>query len=302
MDTPRPPHPVAHCALHLQAAAVRTCTRCGAFMCATCAAGDPPTLCPGCRARSAVRFPLRRDAWTFSELFDRSVEAFKADWLMLSLAVLVFVAVSFVGGMFGQVGVFIGTAMENQAVVFTSMAAGQVVSLFAQGLAQVALYRIAIDVLEGRRADLQRFVSEAHKAPRFFLMMLVVLGVYLGVMAAAGAVGLGLYFVTRTEAVGFFAGFALLVPAMFYVAIPLYFAPVELALEDVGPMEALRRAWAVVSGFRGWAFLISLVGGAATVAGVCACFVGVIPALAFMHVLLGALYLTLRRGSSVQPE
>lgn len=298
--TPPGAAPQARCALHLDAAAVRTCERCGAFMCGTCTRGEPPGQCPVCRGR-AVRFAMRRDAWTFSELFDRTVEAFKADWLMLSLAGLVFFAVSMAGGMLAQLGVFAGTVLESTTVTIVAVGVGYLASIFLQGLAAVGLFRIAFDVLQGRRADLARFASQAYKAPRFFGMLLLFIGVFLVLFAAVGAVGFGLYAATRSEAVALGTGFAILLPVSIYVGLPLYFAPAELALEDVGPLEAVRRAWAVIDGHRGWAFLVLLLGGAFAVAGMCACFVGIFPAYALLHLLMAGLYLALRRGSSVQP-
>ena len=71
--------------------------------------------------------------------------------------------------------------------------------------------------------------------------------------------------------------------------------------QSAGALEAVRRAWAVIDGYRGWAFLVLLVGSAFAVAGMCACFVGIFPAYAMLHLLMAGLYAALRRGSSVQP-
>jgi hypothetical protein len=301
MDTPQPPQSgQARCALHVQALAVRTCERCGAFMCATCAAGELPGLCPVCRVR-VVQFGLRRDAWTFSDLLDRCIQVFKVDWLMLSLAGLVFAGSSIVGNIVVQVATVLGSAVDNQAVTFVGLGVGVFLSVFLQGIAALGLYRIAFDVLAGRRADLSAFVSQAHKVGRFLGLILLIVGGAIVIYGVAAALGFGVYFATQSVPAAVAVGLALALPAGIFFGLPVYFAPAELALEDVGPVEALRRVWLVISGFRGWAFLTILVAGVAAVAGVCACFVGVFPAYAFMHLLIAGLYLTLRRGSSVQP-
>src|SRR5688572_28274214 len=84
----------ARCAVHTVSEALAVCTRCGNYMCGACSLSGRSAQCDTCRERAGgSAFPFSRERWQFAELFDYCWARFKAEWLTLSLAALIFFAV-----------------------------------------------------------------------------------------------------------------------------------------------------------------------------------------------------------------
>jgi hypothetical protein len=93
------------------------------------------------------------------------------------------------------------------------------------------------------------------------------------------------------------AALLLMVPIV-YFTLPIYYLVPELVLQERPQlMHAVRNCYRVAQGQRLPMLAILLLGGALVVGGMMLCCVGMFPALALMTLLMGGLYLTLRRGA-----
>ncbi len=328
------PAPVgALCAVHVGIAATTTCSRCGNFMCATCAEFGEATQCPSCRALSGGEFPL--DATSdFSAMWGYAVAAWQRELGMLLVAVLIFLAISMAGGLVSNVisqvvNAVMGLEVDSSdplgaiprlvASVIVGQLIGTLVSIVAQGIALVGLYRVLVDVLLGRKADLARMFSQLHLLPRYLVMQLIFF-VALTIPLLAAVVALG-FAALRSAGIdwqhlqasdferllnpqlfGFFFLFMLVILVGAIVLLPVtLFAVPELVVGQCSAMEAITRAWNLGSGQRLRLFGYSFVSGAVVLAGLLLCFVGLIPALPLSYLLLLALFLGLRKSSALPP-
>ncbi|NMO18230.1 hypothetical protein HPC49_18200 [Pyxidicoccus fallax] len=321
----------ALCALHPGQAAASTCTRCGNFMCDTCSVGGTQALCPGCCERAGVRhtFALRRDTWTVSTLMDACWEAFKREWVMVSVGVLVVIAASFAGQIVSQILSMMGGVVDNIAVTVLFAIVGYIASTVVQGVVSIGFMRMLMDVLNGGKADLMRIFSQLHKTVPYLLttllmfalmlpLLLVVVGAGLGTLAAT--VGLGaldgidwtalngpnpsgqVVEDVASLAPGFIAAglvaVALYIFPGLWLITPLLLVQPELAhTENPTAMGTLRRCFAYARGERLPMVGTVLLGSLAMLAGVFACCVGMIPAAGFFNLMVAGLYLTLRNGA-----
>ncbi len=313
----------ARCALHPEEWASGTCERCGNFMCGLCSDNGAQSWCPTCRERAgASTFPLRRDTWTFSALWDYAWAAFKREGLNLSLAALIVFscigAVQFAGNILTQVAV----AMDNLALLALLTLVSMVLQSFVQGIVTLGLVRLCFDVLNGQGVELAHVFSQVHKAGRYvvatlfiWLVFLVPVFLILGGALVVGAIVGGVSAAELGEGEAIFreagtsmliavtvAGLILLVPLV-YFALPLALLPAEFAFnEDGTALGALRNCYVLARGQRLGLILLSLVSILLTLAGFLLCCIGVIPAWALIHVLIAGLYLSLRRGSELELE
>ncbi|WP_224240137.1 hypothetical protein [Hyalangium gracile] len=296
----------ARCAIHPEQSATRTCTRCGSFMCSMCAEGGAQTLCPACQQRLGMeyRFPLDRDNWTFSALWDYCFEIFKRDWLMLGVAMLAFFGILFAVQLVGGLLPTIGEALDNTALSVLFTIISTVLQQAVQGILGLGLMRMVFDVLNGNKLDIGRLFSQVHKTGTYLLAMLIVVlmvGVPIGALAGIVA-GLG-YAIGWDAALPIAIGVGVL--ALFpliYFTIPLYLLQAEIAYNDEEPSatQMIRNCYAYARGERLSIMGVSLVGGLVAMLGVMACCVGVLPASGLTYLLLGGLYLALRNGADVE--
>ncbi len=309
------PPTVATCARHPDRAATATCERCGSFTCDECNVGRTSQWCQACRELVGT-FPFARDNWTFDKLWDFTWAAFKRDWLMLSVGVLIYLGVSMVVSMIGNVmqqpfmpKTFKGLEDISPGLIAT-MLITQVLAIAGQGTFEMGLYRIYLDVLQGGKADVARIVSQLPKLGRYIAQKLVLFAV---TMAVVGVLA-GIFFAAVGGVSAFFrggpgegtlvAGISLLVVAILVLTIVLLplqvFATPELVFNDgVGAIDALKNAWAIGSGKRLWIFLFGLLAGVLAVVGMVLCCLPVLPAIALGQMLMTALYLALRKGSGL---
>ena len=312
---------VARCAMHPSLAARGTCARCGNFMCEVCSEDGARKLCPVCRERTGqeASFPLERHSWSIGALWEYCFEAFKREWLMLSVAMLVVMVVSIVAQAAGNIASTIAGLTDSVALIVLAGLFAFVVQTVVQGVMGMGMLRVVFDVLEGGRADVSRLFSQVHKAWRYLgttLLLVLVLGVPLmllfGLLLVIGMLGVGVPVgvlageeVFRPEgplmaALFVGAGLLTLIPGL-YFGLPFYLVQAHLAFtEEETPMGALRHCYLLARGQRLPLFGVLLLMAPVVFVGVLACCVGVLPALALSQLLLGGVYLALRRGSVLE--
>lgn len=326
----------AMCVLHPQARAALACGRCGNFMCAECAEHGLERQCPTCRQRfGSDAFPFRRDDFNFDRLWNHVWAAFKRDWAMLSVCVLIYMALAVVSSVLGAlvnaVITAIGTPLIGAAggsdgaslgAQFGLAAVSQVVtaliSMPITGIALLGMYRVTLDSVRGRAADPARMFVTLRRLPTYLVVSLGLNVVTFGSMAAVAAVLFGIAMKVANIDVGSLAGGGVegvvqlvQAPAVIVaflgvmawvlivtlVMLPLtIFSVPEVVVSDVGALEVLRRAWRIGSGQRLRIVGYSLVGGLVTVLGMIACLLPVIPAIGLMMCLLAALFSAARNG------
>ncbi|MCY1017682.1 hypothetical protein [Pyxidicoccus sp. MSG2] len=321
----------ALCPLHPEQRASRTCTRCGNFMCDTCSEGGIQLTCPTCRERAGMghAFALTRERWSVGALLETCWDAFKGEWVMICVGVLIVIAGSLVGNVVSQVLSFIGGMADHWAVTGLFLVIGFILSTVVQGLVSIGFMRMLFDVLDGRRADVGQMFTQFHKAVPYllttlltFALMIPVVLLIFGVALGAAALTGGLDALRSADWMGANGGndpsaelirvFGSLGPSLavmllvfgglsvfpgMWVILPLMLVQPELARsENPNPVETLRRCFAYASGQRLAMLGTSLLGGVITLAGVLACCVGVLPASAFFQLMLAGLYLTLSNG------
>jgi hypothetical protein len=297
--------PGAHCAIHLDQPATRTCTRCGSFMCAACSEGGAQPLCPACQQRLGVGqgFPLNRANWSFSALWDYSFEIFKRDWLMISVACLVFIGISFMVQLIANLIPMVGAALDSAVLSGVLMVAAVLVQNLVQGVLALGLLRMLMDMLQGGKADIGRIFSQIHKVGTYLVtMLLVIVVVGLPIVLLVGIVGwLNATLGRDSMLVGIGIALMLGTVPVLYLMLPLALIQYELAYNDgATPMQVIRNCYAYarderlsILGIAIVAFLVGLVG-------LVACCVGVIPAMGLGYLLMGGLYLSLRTGADVE--
>lgn len=291
-------------------------------MCDECTLGRTVSTCPTCRALTgqAAGFPFSRDAWSFSGIWDFSFGAFKREWVMLSVGVLAMVGVSMVMSAVSR-AVTGGASYAGSATLTAAQLAMSVVSQAIQGVLTMGLLAMAFDVLAGGRADFSRLGSQLPKLGKYLIQILllaVVFGVpiflYVAGLAAAAIAASGVGFSVESlsnvegllehkQALGVLVvGFVLALAPLVYFTLPLTFATMELVYDDqVGPWQAVANAFTLAKGNRLAMLGVGMVELALVLAGMLACCVGVLPAVALAQTLMACLYLALRNGSGLAP-
>ncbi|AKQ69739.1 Membrane glycoprotein [Myxococcus hansupus] len=320
----------ASCPLHPAFQAVGTCTRCGNFMCRTCSQGGSQAWCPACLEREGMgrSFPLNRENWSVGGLLELSWEAFKREWVMLSVGVLIFMAASFVGQVFSQILSLIGGLVDNVAVLVVAFLIGTLGSYVIQGAVTLGFLRMSMDVLNGQRADLARMFSQFGKVPAYLgtLVLSILLVTPLLVLIVAGSVGAGLATgsvswselvaildLPEAELGGAIAGLLPTFTVMGVTALALYCFPgawlltplvllqPELARTDSPRVvETLRRCFAYAKGERLPIVGVLLLGGLFMCVGFLLCCLPVVPALGLFQLMLAGLYLALSNSAETR--
>jgi len=292
----------AVCPRHPSVGAISTCTRCGTFMCDTCNEYGSQSQCPECRERTGLKaFPLNRGNWNFGALWDYSWETFKREWLMLSLGTLCLMVLSFIVQAVAGFLPLLGKAADSDVLAVILQIIGTVIQTVVQGVLGLGYLRMVYDVLEGRPADVGRLFTQLHKAGPYFVTTLLLAMMFLLPIAAVGGVVAGVVYALggfQNEVVAFgVIGVAvvLAIVPLFYFGMPLYLLQPAMAFEETfSPTDIIRHCYTIARGERLSIFGVTMVGGLLGLAGVMACCVGIIPALALFQVLIGGLYLALR--------
>jgi hypothetical protein len=312
----------ARCAIHADVAATLICDRCGNFMCSECSLGGTRSICPTCAALVGTgTFPFTRDNWEFGKVWDFAWSAFKREWLMLSVAVLISILIA---GMLGAVVNGIQSVVTSSTKSIAAIAIGtvvtQLITTLVQGLFEMGLFRISFDVLSGQKADIGRLFSQFSKAGVMIAQKLLIFAIFLvpllgyftvltGVAIAVSGGSLDLSDPTHLlDHLGdspaplavLSLGTLLVLFPLIYVGLPFYFATPELVyVEGVGAVESLRNCWTIARGFRLSIFGFVLLFLVIVFLGLLACCIGLLPAAALVNLLVGTLYLALRTGSSL---
>lgn len=326
MQTPQGVGFGARCAIHADRVASRTCSRCGNFTCDECNAAGAESTCPTCRALVGHEtFPFTRSAFSFDGIWNFAFEKWKSEWVMLSVCVLILFAVGFAVGLFNTVfqqiaRAILGTRGGNVGVALIAGSAylmSQLVAQLVQGIFQMGLYRVYIDVLTGRKADVARMMTQLPKVGRYIVqtLLIVVAGLvplllYFGLVGviAAAASGMSLGNLEHLDRdlrpIAFVvaaAGLLPLFPLGLYFGLQFQFATMELVYGDTQPVESILRAFRLTAGFRPTVFGIAFIAFLILIVGFLACCVGLLPAMALSQMLGTSLYLALRNGSGLPP-
>jgi len=316
----------AQCATHAGVRAADICERCGNFMCAECSSGGAEKRCPACRAHDAgARFTLSRNDWDLGRLWGAAVAAFQREWLMLTAAALMFFLAQLVANMIAGLVQAGADEFKSTPLTMAALALSPLLGIIFSGVVELGVYRITLDVLGGRKADLGRVFSQLPRLGTFLLQRLMVFAIVLAPLLAAAAVGVGAIwgFIGHAPAhpeealdwvsdggpggtplvVVMLVTVFVMVVVLAYLSLPFSMATAELALDpDVGAWESIQRAYVLARGQR-WVILgVGILFALMMVGGLFLCCVGVVPAFALGEVLLVGLFLALRNGSSLPPR
>jgi hypothetical protein len=319
----------ARCAQHPAAQGHFTCQRCGSFMCDVCAVGGSETLCPACRQRTGVgAFPFHRDNFSFDKLWNFSFEAWKKQWVLLSVAVLALGGIYVAGAMVMQVVLGIGgaglTSRGGQpelgagfALVMVVVFIGYLGLLMTMGVAFIGFLRMCSDALLGKQVDFGVLFSQFPKLGRALGLLVMMMGiVMIPVVVFGGVVGVvaavAIPAVTRGGGDGrellaggmfmlLMVGYGVLVAAIMWISLPFTFALLELAHTEVGAVECLRRGYALSKGYRLQIFAYRLLGGLLVSFGMMLCCLPGLPAAGLAYMLESSLYFAVRNGSGLPP-
>jgi len=326
----------AQCAIHPGIGANFVCARCGNFMCASCSHNGSEQQCPTCRSLFPIDFPYDANA-DLSTLWGHTSTVFQRELAMCVVAAIVFMVFAFAGGLASNVvnsiiGSILGINVDSdhpfanvRAMGFSfliSQVVGTVINLAVQGVALVGFYRLLMDVLVGKKADISRMFSQLHLLPQYIVLQIILFFVitiptliYFGMVALLGARMVGVSWrglsdfrpeqLLSPALLGLFglfaASFVVYMVAMVVVLPVTLFATPELIVGQCGPVEALKRAWELGEGQRlrtcGYSFVV----GVLIIAGVMACCVGIVVAIPVAYMLLLSLFLALRKSSSLPP-
>jgi hypothetical protein len=323
----------AQCALHPGVGANFVCARCGNFMCGSCAVNGTEKMCPTCRELNPIGFPYDANA-DLGTLWAHTTDGFQRELAMCVVACIIFFAFAMAGGIVSQiiitiVNAVLGLASEsdpsklfrNIKLLGTSFAISQgisfVVNMAVQGIALVGLYRLLMDVLVGKKADLARMFSQLHLLPNYLVMHLIMFVVitlpmlmYFGLIAVVSLGIIGVEWSHLNEfrpekllnpmVLGLWAGSSVLIVIASVVLLPVtLFSTPELIVGQCSPLEALKRAWDLGHGQRLRTFGYSFVAGVVVMVGALLCGIGLLFAMPVAYMLLLSLFLALRRSSSL---
>jgi hypothetical protein len=317
------------CANHPDRESVSTCARCGNFMCTTCSAGGSEPFCPSCRQRTGMgAFPFHRDDFSFDRLWNFTFEAWKKQWVMLSVAILALGGIYMAGIFVMQIFIGGGTAVLAQAGrgdkdvigalagLFAVLFVGYLILALVMGVGFIGILRMCCDALLGKTVDFGTLFSQFSKAGRAVALLLMMMGITMipivligggmaGAIAAAVAAAKQAGESSRPEAIigsmiGLMSlGYLVLIIAIIWISLPFTFAMLELAHSNAGAVECLKRGYSLSKGFRLQIFGYRLLGGVLIMVGMIACCVGALPATALAYMLETSLYLAVRNGSGL---
>jgi hypothetical protein len=285
----------APCPLHPGAPSVTACGRCGSFMCETCVGLEADSLCPTCSAQT-YSFPLRRSDWSVSGLFSVSWEAFKRQWLMLSVAFVVFMAAyyafAFAAGAIGAIiGGAIGSATGGGADL---LASGIMVLLMVGGaliisvLMALGFNRICLDVLQEKPVSIGTLFSQV----RSLHLVLKLWGALMLLYGVAGGAIAGLTALMGEAGAG--VGALLFIP--FGVALGLVMPLLMVGFvvhPEMGFIAHVRRTLAMMHGEVMGCIGTMFTSGLVVMGGALLCGIGMIPAYGLTMMLMVGLYLAL---------
>jgi len=175
-----------------------------------------------------------------------------------------------------------------------------------QGAVQLGFYLVCFDILRGKPVNLGLLFTQFNKIGKLFVQLLVAGLVIVLPLAVIGGIVAGIIFGAGLQdseeaiIIVILIASLLLVFPLIWVSLGFYFMQMELALDDeVGPVEAIRRSFALVAGQRLGTFAVAFVAGLIAMLGLMACVIGIVVTMGLAQLILCALYLALRNGSSL---
>ena len=300
-------------------------------MCASCAVNGAEQQCPTCRQLNPVGFPWDATA-DVSALWSHATDGFQRELVMCIVAVLIYLAITIAGAFVANVIVKIVETILGLEIdaanplsnlryfavnIGISQVVGQIVNLVTQGVALVGIYRVFMDVLVGKKADIARMFSQLELLPKYVVMHLILFVtvslptfIYFGIV---GAMSLRLVNVDwdhlssfrfekllKPEFIGLLFGSSVVYLVAMFVVLPvLFFSTPELMIGQCTPVEAIRRAWGLGDGQRLRLFGYSFIAFVLYLAGAMCCGIGVIFTLPVAAMLMLSLFLALRQSSQL---
>jgi hypothetical protein len=291
----------ARCAVHPDLAAHAVCARCGNYMCATCSEQGSSKLCTDCRARpDTTDFPFSRNHYSLEGLIDYTLKRWKAHWLTLSVAALIFLGIIYAFTFLAAGGAGFLSALrtnpgEERAIpaMSTLSILVQFLQLFVQLWLQLGLFALLIDAVQGREPKIATLFSRASRMPAALGQMLLI---YSGMIVLLLPFAVLFFVHDQATQLKIAAGLVLLELIPFaYLGIGLMFAQIELVYNrDAGALSGIRTSFELVRGQRIRVLGMMFVFGLIAIAGVLACCVGAIPTMTIAGMLSCALFLALR--------
>lgn len=293
----------ARCAIHPDQPAARTCARCGNYLCSACTSAGTSGLCLTCASRvgqTGGAFAYSRDHFTLDGLLNLSLSRWKANWLFLTLgfgAIVIAVYAVSLGGewVFERLADAAGSDSRLHSPLHPARIAFQIATTLVQIAAQLVMFAVCLDVLQGREASVERGLAAMRRLPDLLLQTLI--------LYAALAVDVGLHYLLFLALGGTQAWSALLIViGVWFVLLPLrvyaglgimFSTPVLLVDPESNALSAFATSWQVVSGHRLPAFGVSLVCAFIVGAGIVACCVGAFAAVPIATLLYCSLFLAL---------
>jgi hypothetical protein len=301
----------ARCAIHPDQPAARTCVRCGNYMCSACTSEGASGLCLTCASRvgSAGGFPYSREHFTLDGLLNLSLSRWKANWQILTFGfgglLVAAYAMSLSGEwVFDRVADGFGSDSRLHSALHPARIAFQVAVSLMHIAVQLIMLGVCLDVLEGRKPEMQRALDRVRRLPDAILQTLVM---YVALAADFGLhyllfIALGGMSAWTTAALIVFGAWIALFPLRIYAGLGVMFSTVALLVEpDTNAFTAFGVSWRAVSGHRLQAFGVSLVCALIVSAGVLVCCVGLLAALPIASLLYCALFLALNSRERQAP-
>jgi hypothetical protein len=293
----------ARCAIHPDQTAVRTCVRCGNYMCTACTSADTSGLCLTCASRvgGSGTFPFSRDHFTLDGLLNLSLSRWKVHWQLLTFGfgglLLAAYAVSLGGEFaFNRIADAAGSESPLHSPLHPLRIGFQIVVTLLHLAVQLVVFGVCLDLLEGRKLEWERALSRVRRLPETILQTLV--------MYAALAVDFGSHFLLFWGLGGLAGGskaflipiglWIALAPLRVYVALGIMFSTLALLADpSTNAFSAFGVSWRAVSGHRLQAFGVSLASAVIGGAGVILCCIGVLVTAPIASLLFSALFLAL---------
>jgi hypothetical protein len=296
----------ARCAIHPDQTAVRTCVRCGNYMCSACTSAGTSDFCLTCASRvggSGGSFPFSRDHFTLDGLLNLSLSRWKANWQLLTFGfgglMLAVYAISWGGEFaFDRVADAAGAESSLHSLFHPARLGWQIAVTFLSVAVQLALMGACLDLLEGRKFELEHAIERMRRLPAALLQMIV--------MYAAVAIDFGLHYLLFYALGGLDSAprsflipgvlWVALMPLRVYVYLGVMFAMLALIADpQTNAFSAFAVSWRAVSGHRlrviGVSIVLSVIAGA----GVLACCVGLLASIPIASLMYVALFLALNQ-------
>lgn len=242
-------------------------------------------------------------------IFQRGWEVFQKNPAPMLLGAVLTMGLQFTGQCGTNGTRAIGDQLGEDAAIILGIAAvvfgclGLVLSM-VQFWLQIGYIRIQREILEGRAVKMGVLFSGGGAFLSVFLFFLLsaLVGAIAGVVGFLPAVVLGGigYLVSQQDGalVGGVVGALPLIIILPYVSLGMLFGVHAVAIDGLGPVEALKRSWRIADGNRIQLIVVGIVAAILSFVGLLFCFVGLIVTIPVTNLAFTELYLRVTRGHS----